>query len=275
MAALPPYAGVNRIRFGGSRAAAPLSTAHERSPGDRATLGALAREGKSVADRVARLGRRLSHGSRKKARAVAVPPSSGMVPARTEEKRMHPWRLSLLAGTAALSLAAVPALAQDGVTVAEARASLLGRWEGLYESLDRSAASEAFSWPVAVSIEDAGDGRTYIERQKFAGMDDDGALLVTVTILDPDGTTEHGAQFVIGTVPEPRSVSLTLAEARDATHWTLTGLADYRLDGEALQTRTTMVRDGDTLVTTLEIDPPGEEPPFGAIRRSLRRTGEP
>src|SRR5690606_9740061 len=32
----PPYAGVSRIRFGGSKAAAFLSTAHQRSPGDGA-----------------------------------------------------------------------------------------------------------------------------------------------------------------------------------------------------------------------------------------------
>src|SRR5690606_36239707 len=38
---LPPYAGVNRIRFGGSKAAAFLSTAHQRSPGDEPTLGAI------------------------------------------------------------------------------------------------------------------------------------------------------------------------------------------------------------------------------------------
>jgi hypothetical protein len=183
--------------------------------------------------------------------------------------------LSLLAGAAVLAFAPVPALAQDSPTVAEARASLLGRWEGLYESLDRGAASEAFSWPVAVSIEDAGDGRTYIERQQFEGMDDDGALQVTVSILDPDGVTEHGTQFVSGTVPEPRSMHLTLTEARDATHWTLTGVADHRRDGHALQGRTTIVRDGDTLVSTVELDPPGDEPPFGATRRTLRRTGEP
>ena len=188
---------------------------------------------------------------------------------------MHWRRRSLLAGAAVLLLAPAPSPAQDSLTVAEARASLLGRWEGLYESLDGGAASEAFSWPVTVAIEDAGDGRTYIERQKFAGMDDDGALQLTVTILDSDGATEHGTQFVRGSVPEARSTNLTLTAARDATHWTLTGVADHRRDGEALQARTTIVREGDTLVSTVELDPPGDEPPFGATRRTLRRTGEP
>jgi len=169
------------------------------------------------------------------------------------------------------SLTPLPAAAQDALTVAEARASLLGRWEGSYESLDGDTASEAFTWPVAVSIEDAGDGRTYIERQQFEGMDDDGALQVTVTILDQDGATEHGTQFVVGTLPELRSVALSLAEARDTTHWTLNGVADLERDGEALQARTAIVRDGDALVSTFELDPPGDEPAFGMTRRTLRR----
>src|SRR5687768_3385737 len=68
-----------------------------------------------------------------------------------------------LAGAALLAaLAPVGAAAQEALTVAEARASLLGRWEGTFELLDEGT-SESFEWPVAVSIEDAGDGSTYIE----------------------------------------------------------------------------------------------------------------
>ena len=46
-----------------------------------------------------------------------------------------------------------------------------------------------------------------------------------------------------------------------------------RRDGDALQGRITIVRDGDAQVSTLELDPPGDEPPFGATRRTLRRSG--
>jgi hypothetical protein len=91
-------------------------------------------------------------------------------------------RRGVLAG-AALALAPVPAAAQEPPSVAEARASLPGRWEGGFEALDDGLASESFAWPIAVSIEDAGDGRTLIERQQFEAMDDDGALIVTVTLL--------------------------------------------------------------------------------------------
>ena len=185
---------------------------------------------------------------------------------------MHSGWRSVAAGAALLSaLGPLPAFAQDGLTVAEARASLLGNWKGLYESLDSETASEAFSWPVEVSIEDAGDGRTYIERQQFEGMDDDGALQVTVTILDHDGQTEHGTQFTSGTLPAPRSIGLTLADARDATHWTLNGSAEIASEEQPLQARYVLRRDGDTLVSTFELDPPGDEPPFGMTRRTLRR----
>ncbi|HEY6814221.1 MAG TPA: hypothetical protein VI168_01660 [Croceibacterium sp.] len=182
-----------------------------------------------------------------------------------------PW--PYLAGGAALlaPFGFAPAFAQDTLTVAEARASLLGRWEGLYERLDSDAASEAFSWPIAVSIEDAGDGRTYIERVQFEGMEDDGALQVTVSILDHDGQTEHGTQFTSGTLPAPRSISLTLADARDPAHWTLEGLAELAENGQPMHARYVFKRDGDTLVSTFELDPPGDEPPFGTTRRTLRR----
>lgn len=175
----------------------------------------------------------------------------------------------LLAG-AALASAPAPARAQEALTVAEARASLLGRWEGRFELVDEGGTSEAFEWPVAVTIEDAGDGRTYVERQQFAAMDDDGALQVRVTLLDPDGVTEYGSLYVRGSLPEHRTLTLSLAAARDATHWTLLGVEDYVRDGEALQARHAIVRDGDAVVATFEIDPAGDEPPFAQTRRTLR-----
>ena len=183
--------------------------------------------------------------------------------------RRHPGLLgSLLLGVALL---AVPVQAQEAPTVAEARASMVGRWEGRVELLEEGVASEGFDWPVAVAIEDAGDGRTLIERQQFAGMSDDGALQVRITMLDADGMTEHGSLFSRGTLPEHHTVTLSLAAGRDATHWTLHGIEDYERDGEALQARSVVMRDGDSVVATFEVDPAGDEPPFGMTRRTLRR----
>jgi hypothetical protein len=171
----------------------------------------------------------------------------------------------------AAALVATPLRAQGQPTVAEARASLVGRWEGVHESLDGDAASEAFTWPIAVTIEDAGDGSTLIERVQFEGMDDDGALQLTVTQLDADGTTEHASFYSRGSVPEHRSVAVALAAARDAAHWTLEGTAELARDGVALTARYSIVRDGDSLVSTFELDPAGDEPPFGRTRRTLSR----
>ena len=186
-------------------------------------------------------------------------------------QRARRWRQALAALALLAALAPVQALAQDGLTVAEARASMVGRWEGTLELLEEGAASEAFEWPIAVSIENAGDGRTHIERQQAEGMTDDGALTTTVTLLDPDGVTEHGTTFVGGSVPEHRTLTLSLAAGRDAAHWTLHGVEDYVRDGEALQARYVVIRDGDTLISTFEVDPAGDEPPFGTTRKTLRR----
>jgi len=181
------------------------------------------------------------------------------------------WRGML--GAAALAAIPCPAAAQDAPSLAEARASMLGRWEGTFEALDEGLASESFAWPIAVSIEDAGDGRTLIERQQFEAMKDDGALLVTVTLLDADEVTEFRSVYVRGSPPEHRTATLSLADARDAEHWTLHGVEDYVRDGEELQARQSIVRDGETMVVTYEVDPAGEEPPFGRTRRTLRRVG--
>jgi hypothetical protein len=187
--------------------------------------------------------------------------------AREGDFAMRTVRLCLLAA----ALIAAPLQAQEGPTIAEARASLVGQWEGVHESLDGNAASEAFSWPIAVTIEDAGDGSTLIERVQFEGMDDDGALQLTVTQLDADGATEHASLYSRGSAPEHRNVAISLTAARDATHWTIEGTADLTRDGQALQARYSIVRDGNGLVSTFELDPAGDEPPFGGTRRTLQR----
>jgi hypothetical protein len=180
--------------------------------------------------------------------------------------RNHWHRLLALA----LVAAPVPALAQEALTVAEARASMLGRWQGKVELLDEGT-NESFDWPVAVTIEDAGDGNTQLERQQFEGMSEDGALHVSVSLLDPDGVTEYRSLYVRGSLPEHRTVTLSLTAAEDAAHWTLYGSEDYERDGELLQARFLVVRDGDTVVSTFEVDPAGDEPPFAQTRRTLRR----
>ena len=181
---------------------------------------------------------------------------------------------NLMLGTPLILGLPVAALTQDGLTVAEARASMVGRWEGRLELLEDGAASEAFDWPVEVTVEDAGDGRIYIERQQFQAMTDDGSLQIVVTLLDPDGMTEHGSLYSSGTLPEHRTVTLALTAGQDATHWTLYGVEDYVRDGEPLTARYLTTRDGDTVVTAFEIDPAGDEPPFGMTRRTLRRVEE-
>ncbi len=183
-------------------------------------------------------------------------------------------RMLLAAAALLAALAPVCASAQEALTVAEARASLVGHWQGRFELLDEGT-SDSFDWPVAVTIEDAGDGSTHIERQQFDAMADDGSLQVLVTMLDADGLTEHRSLFSRGTLPEHSTVTLSLTAGEDASHWTLFGSEDYEHDGELLQARYLVTRDGDTVVSTFEVDPSGDEPPFGMTRRTLRKVEEP
>ena len=182
-------------------------------------------------------------------------------------------RLSLLV-CAALIAAHVPgqARAQADLTVTQARASMLGRWTGRLELLEGGVASEIFNWPVTVSIEDAGHGRIHIERESMevAGTR---SVSVRVTMLDHDGITEHRSYFTSGTTPEHSTLTLTLAAARDSTHWTLQGVRDYVYNGRSLQARLVITRDGNSLVTDFEVDPAGDEPPIAQRRRTLRRVG--
>lgn len=181
-------------------------------------------------------------------------------------------RHSLLAA-AALAVALLSSgVSAQPLTVAQARASLIGRWTG---ELDADPGSALMRWPMATEITDAGDGATLIERQVIRRVPGDGGRLVTiVSMLDRDGATEHRSQLTLGTPPEHSTLTLSLASARDAAHWTLLGVEDYVHEGRALQSRTRTVRDGDTLVIEFEVDPAGEEPAFGRVRWTLRRAAQ-
>lgn len=193
----------------------------------------------------------------------------------TGDRTMFRKRHSLLAA-AALAVALLPAgVSAQPLTVAQARASLIGRWAGELDADPGNPGSASMRWPMATEITDAGDGATLIERQVIRRVPGDGGRLVTiVSMLDRDGATEHRSQLSMGTPPEHTTLTLSLASARDAAHWTLLGVEDYVHQGRALQSRTRTVRNGDTLVIEFEVDPAGEEPAFGQTRWTLRRAAQ-
>jgi hypothetical protein len=185
-------------------------------------------------------------------------------------------RRNNLLAVAALLMALCPAAAeaQPALTVAEARGSLVGRWTGHLDA-DADNPNPLFRLPLTSEIVDGGDGATMIERQLIRGGPENGGRLVTiVSLLDRDGVTLHSTQQTGGTAPEHSTLTLSLVAARDASHWRMLGVEDYVHGGRSLQSRTTTVLDGDSLVIEFEVDPAGEEPPFGKIRWEMRRAAQ-
>lgn len=169
-----------------------------------------------------------------------------------------------LAYAALLFLLAAPAAAQDApaITVAEARASLAGAWEGQLQYRDYTSNT----WegiPMTVSITVEGDNNTVTRRAVFDDGPRVGNVFITaLEMLGPDGTTEYATSFRAGRVPEIGKASLTLTAADDAAHWTMSAIEDGMDDNRPARIRATTTRDGASLTTLKEVDfldAPGEE----------------
>ncbi len=151
---------------------------------------------------------------------------------------------------------ALPAAAQDtpAPTLAEARASTAGAWEGQLQYLDYSSGR----WegiPVAVTVTLEGDGNTLTRRATF----DDGprvgnVFITSIAMLGPDGVTEYATAFRAGRTPELGSASLTLAAATDPARWTIVATSEGRDDERPARIRETTTRDRASLVTLKEVD---------------------
>ena len=152
-----------------------------------------------------------------------------------------------------LTLAAVAA--QPALTVADARRSLLGRWEGKLEYRDYQA-DKWFGLPVKVEVKDGGDGVTLVRTADY----DDGPTtgnvrITTVSMLLTDGTRESSASFRKGRDVELQTSMLTLSVAHDRDHWTLVETTTARDDDRPATIRLTTTRDGASLVTLKSTSP--------------------
>ena len=160
--------------------------------------------------------------------------------------------IALLA-TVALT-AQAPAAAP--LTVATARQSLVGQWQGKLEYRDYQA-DKWFGLPVKVVISDGGDGTTQLRTADFDDGPKTGIVrITTVSLLAPDGITEHAASFRKGRIPELTKATLARLPSgqSDATHWTMISLEDATDDDRPAKLRHTTTRDGDKLVTLKEVD---------------------
>jgi hypothetical protein len=165
-------------------------------------------------------------------------------------------RAACLSACLALSLAAPAAAADEApaVTLAEARASLAGAWEGQLQYRDYQSDSwEGIPMTVTVTLE--GDGNTLTRRAVF----DDGprvgnVYITSLEMLGPDGTTEYATGFRAGRVPALSAATLILASAADAQHWTMIAYEQGEDDDRPALIRVRTTRDGASLTSLKEVD---------------------
>lgn len=164
--------------------------------------------------------------------------------------------MRIVPAAAVLVALAVPAAAQEApaLTIAEARASTAGAWEGQLQYLDYSSGK----WegiPVTVTVTLEGDRNTLTRRSVFDDGPRVGNVFITgMSMLGADGVTEYNSGFRAGRTPWLEAATLTLAAATDASHWTIIAVREAEDDNRPARIRETTTRDGASLVTLKEVD---------------------
>ena len=185
--------------------------------------------------------------------------------------------IALFAAVAALAVQAPSPtpITVAPVTVAAARQSLVGQWQGKLEYRDYQA-DKWFGLPVEVSVRDGGDGVTLIRTADFDDGPQTGIVRITsVSMLD--GAAETTATFRKARKPELSTATLALgAASKDSTHWTLIETATATDNNRPATLRLTTVRDGGKMVTLKEVDFTDDTKAEWLVRNrtTLERVGE-
>jgi hypothetical protein len=164
--------------------------------------------------------------------------------------------MRIASAAAVLVALAVPSAAQEApaLTIAEARASMAGAWEGQLKYLDYSSGK----WegiPVTVTVTLEGDRNTLTRRSVFDDGPRVGNVFITgMSMLGADGVTEYNSGFRAGRTPWFEAATLTLAAATDASHWTIIAVREAEDDNRPARIRETTTRNGASLVTLKEVD---------------------
>jgi hypothetical protein len=151
--------------------------------------------------------------------------------------------------------ASEPQTAAPRVTIADARASLTGAWEGKLEYRDYSA-DRWFGIPVKTRIEDQGDGATVIRKADF----DDGPSVGNVRITSVELFDAKAGTISVGTFRKGRAVEVTSYSVRlegapvQPTVWVMVEEADGRDDNRPARIRLTTTREGNALETVKTVD---------------------
>jgi hypothetical protein len=149
-----------------------------------------------------------------------------------------------------------PAMAEPApIDITNARASLVGAWEGSLEYLDYSA-NKWFGIPVKTRIEDQGDGATMIRKSDFDDGPKVGIVRITsVELYDAAASTVTGGTFRKGRAVEVYTHKVRMEGAPvDATHWTMVEETLGKDDNRPATLRLTTTRDGNKVETLKQVD---------------------
>ena len=181
--------------------------------------------------------------------------------------------LAALAMAAPQPVASPPATAP---TIAEARASLVGRWTGKLEYRDYQA-DKWFGLPVTVEVRDGGDGVTLIRTADFDDGPSTGIVrITTVSMLAADGVHESSATFRKGRAVELGTAALALSPAsRGTSDWVMVETTAGSDDDRPATIRLTTRRTGAALETLKEVDFTGDGKEQWLVRnRTALRTAD-
>ena len=166
-----------------------------------------------------------------------------------------------IACAALLMLACTSPIAAQGKAdpVSQVLAATAGTWTGKLQYRDYQS-NKWEGLPVQVKITVQGDGVTLVRSAAFDDGPQTGTVwITTVSQVDPARGSETYAMFRKGRELDTGTRTLAFAQPpRDQTHWTLITL-ETRQDGNSqAQVRETTTRDGASMITLKEVNPPDD-----------------
>ncbi|MEO7635066.1 MAG: hypothetical protein ABIS38_05410 [Sphingomicrobium sp.] len=165
-----------------------------------------------------------------------------------------PSRIRILFAVVLATLA-VGVSAATPPTAAEARQSLVGRWQGKLEYRDYQA-DRWFGLPVKVEIRDGGDGATLIRTADFDDGPEAGIVrITTVSLIAANGMEDTSATFRKGRAVELSTAKATIAPgSTNSANWTMVETVIGSDDDRPATVRLTTTRTNGKVVTLKEVD---------------------
>ncbi len=151
-------------------------------------------------------------------------------------------------------LAAAQPAPPPTLTLAAARATLVGRWQGKLEYRDYQS-NRWVGLPMTVAIRDGGDGVTQLRVADFDDGPKAGTVrITTVSMLLKDGASESSVSFRKNDTPELSTARLRLSAAPTPARWVIVSEETGTDDNRPAKIRVTTTRDGNALTELKEVD---------------------